>query len=72
MKWAIEYTKIDFSTVMLSDECRATLDGPGSWSKGWVSISGNRPYRLRRQQGGRGVMFWAGIVGVIMVGPWKV
>lgn len=72
LKWAEEYMKIDFSTVLFTDECRATLDGPDGWSKGWVSIGGNRPHRLRRQQGGGGVMFWAGIVDGTMVGPWKV
>ena len=56
--------KIDFSTVLFTYECRATLDGP--------SISGNRPHRLRGQQGGGEVTFRAGIVGGIMVVPWRV
>ena len=33
---AKDYMKIDSSTVLFSDECRATLDGPGRWCKGWV------------------------------------
>ena len=28
--------------------------------------------RLRRQQGGGGVMFWAGIIGDVLIGPVKV
>ena len=28
--WAKKYMKTDFSTVMFSDECRATVDGPES------------------------------------------
>ena len=31
-----------------------------------------RPTRLRRQQGGGGVMFWAGILGKDLVGPFRV
>ena len=31
-----------------------------------------KPTRLRRQQGGGGVMFWAGILGNKMVGPFRV
>ena len=53
LKWAEEYMQIDFSTVLFTDECRATPDGPD----GWVSISVNSLHRLRRQQGGEGVMY---------------
>ena len=28
--------------------------------------------RFRRQQGGGGIMIWAGIIDVIMVGPYRV
>ena len=31
-----------------------------------------RPHRLRRQQGGGGVMLWAGIIGNELVGPFRV
>lgn len=72
LKWAEDYMKTDFSKVLFTDECRATLDGPDGWCKGWVAVGRDRPHRLRRQQGGGGVMFWAGIVGNMMVGPWKV
>ena len=56
-----------FSTVLVTDECRATLTDQTAGVK-----VGYRLHRLRLQQGGGEVMFWAGIVGCIMVGPWKV
>ena len=31
-----------------------------------------RPQRLRCQQGGGGVMIWAGIVGKVLVGPFRI
>jgi len=72
MKWAKENMKVDFSKVLFIDETRATLDGPDGWSKGWV-VNGRDPHhRFRRQQGGGGIMIWAGIIGGIMVGPWRV
>ena len=70
--WARNYMKIDFNNVLFTDECRATLDGPDGWRRGWIISSGNVPWVLRRQQGGGGVMFWAGIVGNRIVGPFKV
>ncbi|CAI9572193.1 unnamed protein product, partial [Staurois parvus] len=36
----------------------ATLDGPDGWSSGWLMDSHPVPTRLRRQEGGGGVMFW--------------
>lgn len=72
LKWAEENFKLDFSKVLFTDETRATLDGPDGWSKGWVVYGGYRHRRFRRQQGGGGIMIWAGIIGGIMVGPWKV
>ena len=53
--------KLDFSKVIFTNECRATLDGPD----GWI-IEGKS---LRRQQR---VMFWAGIVGDKLIGPFRV
>ena len=32
----------------------------------------NRPIRVRRQQGEGDIVFWAGIIGNKLVGPWKV
>ena len=64
--------KTDFRNVLFTDECRATLDGPDGWSSGWI-LHGRQPgVRIRRQQGGGGVMFWAGIKGDTIIGPFKV
>lgn len=72
LAWAKKYMKTDFSTVLFTDECRATLDGPDGWSSGWLRHGCTAPERLRRQQGGGGVMFWAGIIGKELVGPFKI
>jgi len=72
LQWAKQYMKCDFSYVMFTDECRATLDGPDGWTRGWILHDQLAPHRLRRQQGGGGVMFWAAIVGNSLVGPFKV
>ena len=72
IEWAKKYMKCDFSKVIFTDECRASLDGPDGWSKGWVIHGESVPIRFRRQQGGGGVMFWAGIVGNRLIGPFKV
>ena len=49
---AKKYVKQDFTNVIWTDECRATLDGPDGWARGWL-LSGQKPqYRFRRQQGG--------------------
>ena len=66
--WAEKYMKVDFSKVIFTDECCATLDWPDSWIIEGESI----PVRLRRQQGARGVMFWARIVGNKLIGPFRV
>ena len=58
--------------MLFTDECRATQDGPDGWSKIWVPNGALHPPRLRRQQGGRGVMFWAGISGDELVDPFRV
>ena len=70
--WAEQYMKCDFSTVIFTDECRATLDGPDCWSRGWLRKGQDEHVRLRRQQGGGGVMFWAGIVNDELIGPFRV
>ena len=72
MEWAARYLKTDFSKVIFTDEARATLDGPDGWANGWVLNGQDTKVRFRRQQGGGGVMFWAGIVGDELVGPVKV
>ena len=72
LQWAQDYMKTNFQTVLFTDECRATLDGPDGWSRGWLVNGHHVPTRLRRQQGGSGVMFWAGIMGRELVGPFRV
>ena len=69
VKWATDYIKCDFSTVIFTYECRATLDDPDGFSRGWIGHSFDTLFRLRRQQGGEGVMFWAGICGNMLIGP---
>ena len=72
LTWAKKYLKTDFQSVLWTDEARATLDGPDGWCKGWL-LKGARPrLRYRRQQGGGGVMIWAGIIGSNIVGPFLV
>lgn len=38
----------------------------------WLTTHGNSPHRLRYQKGGCGVMFWCGIIGSDVVGPWRI
>ena len=64
--------KTNFETVIFTDECRATLDGPDGWAKGWVLYDKDTAPGIRRQQGGGGIMFWAGIVGSQISGPYRV
>lgn len=71
-EWANRYLKQDFSKVLWTDECRATLDGPDGWARGWVLKGRQSRNRMRRQQGGGGVMFWAGLLGNTIVGPFRV
>ncbi len=72
LEWVTKNLKTDFSKVLFTDECRANLDGPDSWASGWVLNNQSVGTRMRRQQGGGGVMFWAGIIGDKVVGPYKV
>ncbi len=72
LQWAHTYMKTNFQTVLFTDECHATLDGPDRWSSGWLVDGHHVPTRLRRHQGGGGVMFWAGIMGRELVGPFRV
>jgi len=71
IKWAKKYLKTDFSTVLFTDECRVSKDGPDSFGRGW-SFPGVQKFRWRRQQGGGGVMFWAGILNDKLIGPFRV
>jgi len=69
--WARKFIKQDFHKVIWSDECRATLDGPDGWSKGWLLTDMEALHRFKRQQGGGGVMFWAAIIKDEIIGPFR-
>ena len=64
--------KLDFSQVVYSDECRATLDGPDGFAKGWIRHRILFSALAARQQKGRGIMFWAAIHGENLVGPFRI
>ena len=64
--------KTDFSSVIFTDECRTTLDGPDGWARGWISCNDSAPVRARRQQGGGGVIFWAATVDDSIIRPFRV
>lgn len=51
---------------------RATLDVHDRWRRGRYCKEGPRPDKIRRQQGGGGMMLWATIIGNEPVGPFKV
>jgi transposase len=55
-----------------TDGSRASLDGQHGWAKGCVFNGDNCPNRMRRQQGGGGVMIWGGIIGNAIIGPFRV
>jgi hypothetical protein len=64
--------KTDMKFVLFTDESRASLDGPDGWTKGCVFNGDNCPNRMRRQQGGDGVMIWGGIIGNAIISPFRV
>ena len=72
LEWAKKYVKINFKDVIFTDECRASLDGPDGFARGWLRNGQALPNRLRRQQGGGGIMFWAGIHNNVLIGPFRV
>ena len=62
-----------FSTGLWTVKSRAKLDGSDGWKRGWLINGGTVPrLRFMRQQGGRGVMFSARIIGENLVGPFLV
>ena len=64
--------KTDTNFVLFTDELRATLDVPDGWAKGWVYNGETCHTRMRCQQGGGGVLIWAGFIGDELVGPFRV
>ncbi len=63
MECARNHSKVNFQTVLITDESRATLDKPDGWRKGWYCNEGLRPYWIRRQRVLGCVKSWAGIIG---------
>ena len=72
LQWARQYMKVDFTGEIFTDECRASLDGCDGWACGCVAHGRTTPTRFRRQQDGGGVMFWAGLHGHNLIGPFKI
>lgn len=70
LKWAENNMKVNFENVIFTDECRATLDGPDGWSRGWYDAQLPPPQRLRRQQGGGGSELCSGQASSVM--KWSV
>lgn len=67
LKWTEDNIKFEFSMVS-----RVTIDCPEGYSKG-CDVNRRRSHqRWRRQQRECGIMIWAGIIGCIIVSPWKV
>ena len=45
LEWAKMYVKTDYQTVLFKDECRAALDGPDNWFRGWLLKNRSKPSR---------------------------
>ena len=59
-------------SVMFTNKCRASLDERDGWKRGWYCNDGSRPQRIRPQLGADGVMYWGVIIGIELVGPFRV
>ncbi|KAF4689038.1 hypothetical protein FOZ60_002139 [Perkinsus olseni] len=49
-----------------------SLDGPDGWARGWILDGAARPSQNCRQQGGGGLIIWAGVIAGEVVGPARV
>ena len=49
VNWEKKYMKTDFSAVIFSDECRATLNGHNGWVSDWVLHGNSQSIWLRKQ-----------------------
>ena len=47
--WAETYVKTDFSSVIFTDECTVSSDGPDNWLKSWISDNRTPPNMLKKQ-----------------------
>ena len=66
LEWCKKYHKL------FSDECRASLNGPDGLARGWVLNGVKTPHRMRRQQCGGGVLFWAAMHKKTLIGPFRI
>ena len=59
---------MDFSSVIFTNKCHATVDGPDEWIKCWISSNHSPPppVRVRHYQGRGGVIFWSAIIDVVV------
>ena len=76
LNWLVAASKLHKSAhhiALLSEPTVYSLYcGPDGWMSGWL-LNGATPQRsIRRQQGGGGVMIWAGIINDAIVGPFAV
>lgn len=55
--------------MLFTDECREFLDGRDGLIKALIKKQDETSVRVKRQMGGGGVMFWAGIIDEKMIGP---
>ena len=63
--------KTNFENVLFTDKSRATLDGIDDWMS-VLLLNGTTPQsKIRRQQGGGGLMIWVGIINNQIVGPFR-
>ena len=72
LEWCKKYHNVNFENVIFSDECSASLNGPDGFARGWVMNGVKTPHRMRRQQGGGGVLFWAAMHKKTLIGPFRI
>lgn len=65
------YMETDVKHILFIDECRATLYGTDRCTKGWVFYENHARLCMPCQQGIVGVSFCGGIMGEIIIGPFK-
>ena len=63
---------MDFSKVFFTDKSQVTFDESDGWAKGWILFNSYMLVAKRRQQGGRSMIIWVGIVDQTITGSLKV